>query len=167
MLQVAKSCLSKQCLISLYHAFFQSHLSYAILYWSSGNSTLIQTITILQKCTIKIIFGAKPRSHTQPIANTLNILLFDDFVYYKQCLFMFNVFHNRLPAIFVDMFNILVCKYVQVRQHNCNLIISRCKLKKSKTFIVQAGPFLWNDLLHNIKQISSVHIFKNVLSQRF
>ena len=34
MLQVAKSCLPKQCLITLYHMFFQSHLFYAILYWS-------------------------------------------------------------------------------------------------------------------------------------
>ena len=126
----------------------------------------LQVIKILQKRAIRIIFGAKSRSHIQPIANTLNILLLDDFVYYKQCLYMFNVFHNRLPSIIVDMFNVLVCKYVQTRQHNCNFTISRCKLNKRKSFIVHSGPFLWNDLSHNIKKISSVHIFKQSINSK-
>ena len=67
-LHIASTCLPSACLITLYHLFFYANLSYAILFWSSANSTLLHNIEVLQKCAICIFCGANPRSHAQELA---------------------------------------------------------------------------------------------------
>jgi hypothetical protein len=163
LLHVANSHLPKHTLLTLYYAFFQSHLSYAILYWSSANSNSLQTTKILQKRAIRILSGAEPRSHTQPLAYHLNILLFDDFVYFCKCVFMFNVFNKKLPSVITNMFNVLMYNDILTRQHNMNFVVSRCRLNKRKNFIVHIGPYLWNNLPTNLKLVKSMYIFKQQL----
>ena len=68
----------------------------------------IHSIKVLQKCAICVICGANPRFHAQDVANNLKISLFDDFVLYNLCLFMFDAIHGHLSAVFIQLFTIHV-----------------------------------------------------------
>ena len=136
MLRVASYCLPKQYLITLYHAFFQSHISFALLFWSSANSTHLQSIRLIQKTAIRVTSGASYRSHSASLSRKLNVQLFDDYVSYCKLVFMFKVYRtkldcvsnlnaNFLPAIMSNKFCILSSN---MRQNNINFCVFRCNL---------------------------------------
>jgi hypothetical protein len=56
----------------IYHAYFHSLMRYGIVFW--GNSSEAKKISLLQKKTIRIIMGMKPRESCRPVLAKLNIL---------------------------------------------------------------------------------------------
>ncbi len=94
LLRVASHCLPKSCLLTLYYAFFQSHLSYGVHIWSSACTTVCEPIRILQHRALKILAGLQAYHYNQPhisyatLSKNLNVLLYDDFVTFNICLFM-------------------------------------------------------------------------------
>ena len=156
----ASGCLPSACLItySVYYSF--CHLSYAILLWSSASFTVLHNIKVLKKCAIRIIRGANHRSHAQDLANELNILLFDDFVLYNCCMFMFDMIRGHIPATITQLFPLLFYTFGMLTwQHNFNLNVSRCTLNVYKDFIVRKGPYIWNSLSTHLKNVNNISTY--------
>ena len=74
--------LLKSVLLTLYNAYFVSHLSYAIEFRSNASSSLLQKIRVLQKRAVRIIAHANYYAHAFPNANELGIFLLNDFIIY-------------------------------------------------------------------------------------
>ncbi len=169
LLKVASHCLPKSCLLTLYHAFFHSHLLYAILIWSSACTTYCEPIRVLQHRALRILAGLPiyhtytyPRISNAVISSNLNILLFDDFVMFNVCVFMFRVFHNMYPAVINNLFVRLssVNNYKHTRNCTINFKMFGCRLNIRRNFIVHKGTVIWNHLPSELKSINSVHVFK-------
>ena len=60
-------------MISIYHALFNSHLSYASQIWGQNLSATSRPIK-LQKTAVRLISFSDFNSHTQPLFNTTRIL---------------------------------------------------------------------------------------------
>jgi hypothetical protein len=56
----------------IYHAYFHSLMRYGIVFW--GNSSEAKKIFLLQKKTVRIIMGMKPREPCRLEFTMLNIL---------------------------------------------------------------------------------------------
>ena len=142
MLRVASYCLPKQNLITLYQAFFQSHISFALLFWSSANSTHLLPIRLIQKTAIRVTSGTSYRSHSASLSRKISVQLFDDYVSYCKLVFMFKVYRTKLdcvsslnvyflPAIIINKFFILSSN---TRQNNIHFCEFRCNLHIRNVF---------------------------------
>jgi hypothetical protein len=69
-------------------------LSYCASVW--GNKS-IKEIETLQKASVRVLAGEKPKSHTDPIFAKLGILKIADIVKQQHHIDGFNAFHGRLP----------------------------------------------------------------------
>ncbi len=161
LLKTAAYYLPQECLLSLYYALFYSHLIYGIEFWSASGIKLQIPIKLAQKKAIRIIAHAHFMAHTEPLANNLGILLYDDLVFLTKCVFMFKIFHRKMCNQVVELFS--TCNNVHTRQENINFVVPRDLLVRRKRFIVHCGIILWNSLPFDIKIISSEYMFKSKL----
>ena len=80
LLNTASKLFPKPVLLSLYYAFFHSHLKYGIEIWCDANMSVKEHLILLQKRAIRIVCHAPLLVHTEPIAKDLNILLLNDLI---------------------------------------------------------------------------------------
>jgi len=64
----------------VYHAFFQSHLAYAIQVWGQKLS-LSSRIIKLQKSAVRLLTFSDWNTHSKPLFNQLNVLCVTDLVF--------------------------------------------------------------------------------------
>ena len=70
--KIRKSC-NHQVLLSLYHAIFNSHMTYGLPIWGNATDNILQRIVILQKKAIRAISLSGYNDHSSPIFKNLNI----------------------------------------------------------------------------------------------
>ena len=104
LIRVASRCVPRSVLLSLYYAYFNSHIMYNLLIWGSTYTTYLQPIRVLQKKCIRIVAGANWYEHAMPLALDLGLLLLDDLYIYCVSTFMFKIFHHMLPECIVNLF---------------------------------------------------------------
>ena len=75
--KIRKLC-SHQVLLSLYHAIFNSHVSYGLPILGNAIELYLQRIATLQKKAIRVISNSGFNEHTSPIFKELNILKLKD-----------------------------------------------------------------------------------------
>jgi len=68
-----KTFLPHQSLISVYHALFQSHISYANQVWGQ-NISPSSRIFKLQKAAVRILIFYDFNAHSKPLIESLNLL---------------------------------------------------------------------------------------------
>ena len=158
LLKIASYHLPPECLLSLYYAFFNSHLTFGMEFWSAAGITLQAPIKLAQKKAIRIISHAHYIAHTKPLADSLNILMFDDLVFMTKCIFMFKVYTRKLCIQVTELFQI--CNS-HTRHKNINFNVPRCIHVCRKKFILHCGVIIWNSLPYNVKLMSSYYMFKS------
>jgi hypothetical protein len=161
LLKIASFYLPQNCLLSLYYALFYSHLTYGIEFWSASGITLQNPVKLAQKKAIRIITGAHYLAHSEPLANALNILLYDDLIFLTKCMFMFKIYNTKVCNQVVELFSI--SSNMCTRMGNINFVVPRDTLTCRKRFIVHCGIMLWNSLPFEVKTISSAYMFKSNL----
>ena len=74
-LLATRKLLSKKAKYMIYNALFKSNLEYgAISYFDKLNKTQLESLTTLQKQSVRLIFNAKPRVHTKKLYEITKIL---------------------------------------------------------------------------------------------
>ena len=104
LLNTTSKLFPKPVLLSLYYAFFHSHLIYGIEIWCGANMSIKKHLRLLQKRAIRIVCCAPFLAHTEPIAKDLKILLLNDLTSFAQCVFKFKVYHTIYPNIITSLF---------------------------------------------------------------
>jgi len=161
LLKIASYFLPQECLLSLYYAFFHSHLTFGLELWSAAGVTLLVPIKLIQKKAIRIISHAYYLAHTEPLAHALNILLFDDLVFVTKCQFMFKVYNRKLCSPVTDLFHI--CDNSLTRQNNINFNVPRDIHVCRRKFIVHCGIIIWNSLPYHVKTALSYYTFTSTI----
>ena len=82
---------------SLYYILFNSHLSYGITLFCVANSTLLETIFLLQKRAIRVITKSDFLTYTGPLFSNLKIMKLDDTYLLKLASLMWNYDQNLIP----------------------------------------------------------------------
>ena len=167
LLKLASYSLPQESLLSLYYAFFYSHIIYGIEFWSASNVTSQVPIKLLQKRAIRIINHSFYLAHTEPIAKSLNIILYDDLVKFLKCCYMLKIIHAKICNQVVRLFCRANNLNIITRQHDVNFVIKHaCYLCRTR-FIVHSGSVLWNSLPMYIKDTFLERKFKTLLRFHF
>ena len=91
----ARKSFESETLLNLYNALILPHISYGIQVWGTAASIHLHRLYVLQKNIVRIICGVHPRTHTEPLYTSLNILNIDQIRDYSIAL---------QPPLFENMF---------------------------------------------------------------
>ena len=159
----ARKVLDKSCLCTLYYSFLYPYLNYCIEVWGKAASCYIDSLKTIQKRCIRIISNAKFRDHTAPLFKALNILCLDHIYTHKVALFMFKLYHDKLPKVFNSMFTV---NENNTRQ-NGQLVIPLAKLECFRRTVRIQGVHIWNNYCKIIDIKCSIHAFGKELRKYF
>ena len=81
---------------SIYHAFFESNLSYGIQVWGQGVS-LNSRIGRLQKIAVRLISFSNWNDHTEPLFKQLDFLTFPQQVFTKNVTLVYKIMNDLTP----------------------------------------------------------------------
>ena len=152
-------------LTMLYNSLCLPYMLYCCEIWGRASAYLLNKITLLQKKMIRLVHKAFYREHTKPLFKLSNILMFSDLLQYAMSILMFKAFPNLLPANIQNIFKIHVNIRSSRRQNMFSINYSRTNLGRHCTSNV--GKRLWNDLPVDLKNISSIYLFKKNMKFSF
>ena len=152
-----RELLPKRCLFNLYYSFVYPYLKYCNLIWGGTYACHLRPLILLQKRAIRIINHQPYLAHTDPLFYQSNILKIQDINKLMIALFMFK---NRDDPI-----------YQRDHQHDTrfrnNLLPSHHRLTTTQRSLSYVGPTVWNSLPADIKNLVSLHKFKNETKKLF
>ena len=140
-------------LLNLYYSFFQSHINYNLLNWSSAKMTHIQTIRQSVKRVIRIMSFKNKYEHTQPLFKQLNILPFELQIKHKLAIFMWKLSNNLIHPPLSNLFS--------RNEHNpIKYNLPRAVTEYSKRALTYSGIRIWNtELTESHRNITSLKLF--------
>ena len=149
------------------HALISSRFDYCNSLFCLLQQNQISRLQRLQNTAARLVTLSSRRTHITPVLNALHWLPVQYRIQYKLLLLVFHSLHGSAP------------------QYNCQLITrynpSRCLRSSTSSLLVvphthnnwgdrafsHAGPLLWNNLPLNIRNMSSIHKFKEALKTHF
>ena len=121
MLSKVRHYVTKNELISIYHAIFASHLRYGCQIWALENTMKVERIGKLQNKAIRIINFEDFRASADPLYYQCKILKLSDMVKLNNCLLVHDFLRNDLPDCFANYFEKLESKYTSYITRNSDL----------------------------------------------
>lgn len=153
----------------LIHAFITTRLDYCNALYCGLNKTLLLRLQLVQNAAARLLTGSRKFDHITPILKSLHWLPVRFRIDFKILLLAFKCLHGLAPQYLCD----LIVPYTPARSlrsaDQAKLDPPKVKTKKTRgdrAFSVVA-PRLWNELPLNIKQASSLPIFKSLLKTHF
>ena len=142
-------------LLNLYYSFFQSHINYNLLNWSSAKTTHLHPITLSIKKVIRIMTFKNQYEHTQPLFKELNILPFDLQIKHKQAIFMWKLSKNLIHPPLSNLFT--------RNEHNpLKYNLPRTQNDYSRRAVTYSGIKIWNtELTTSHRNITSLKLFND------
>ena len=142
---------SRQILLSLYFAIFQSHLTYGICLWGNADSSILNKIFLSQKRAIRVIAGLDYRESTSEAFRELKILKVSDLFKTQFASVMWDHDHGALPACFGSTF-----KTISDIHHHFTRASSAQKLSENvkictKTYGESMLKFIGPKILNELK----------------
>ena len=158
--------LSEENLISVIHAFVTSRLDYcnSILY-GLPSSELIK-LQRVQNAAARLVTSTPRYCHITPILYELHWLPVKFRINFKLLLITFKALYGMAPNYIVDLLNIRKKGNYSLRS-NDSIMLEYPKEKSLRSFgdrsFSVAATKLWNDLPEDIRNISSINVFKTAL----
>ena len=95
----------------LYCSIFMPYLTYCPDIWGNTYPTSVESINVLQKRVMRIVYGAKRLAHTSPLFLKLSILKFSDLCKLRTLLLMNKAYYNLFPLNIQCLFSKRVTTY--------------------------------------------------------
>ena len=144
----ARKSFESETLLNLYNALICPHISCGIQVWGTAASIHLHRLYVLQKKTVRIICGVHPRTHTEPLYESLIILNIDQIRDYSIALFLYKLTKHLLPPLFEDM----LVKTSDVHNHSTRqadlLHVQHSATKRTQKTLKHYGINLCNSLYH-------------------
>ena len=145
-----KNSVPPAILKTLYYSFVYPYISYCCSVWGSTYSVHLQPLIVLQKKVIRIINCASYFSHTNILFLQGDFLKLDDMYRFSVGIYMFK--NSNLDIFYADH------SYNTRNRDQANPIFQRLTLTQHSIFF--NGPTIWNSIPVNIRQSSSLVMFK-------
>ena len=125
----------------------------------------MKCLSTLQKKAIRLICNADRLAHTNAMFKDTSILKLSEFVKYKTAIVMFNLFHGILPIQLQRRSS----KYLSVHstRQKKSFVMVQVRTNLKAMCLSVYGVKLWNTLPDEIKNCTSVNIFKKCLKKHF
>lgn len=149
-----RAVLEPQQLLTVYHAMVHSRILYAVQFW--GTSSFADIVFKSQKRVVRCMAGVSSRTSCVPIFKKFKILTVPCAVIYQICLFVFNNKERFLKNNEYHSYN---------TRYQDNFLIPKNRLSRSKNFVLNIGPNMFNNLPLQIKTCDNLLSFKRLLKE--
>ena len=134
-----------------------------------GSSTKISSLLKLQKRAARLIYDLPGREHSGPLFKKLKWLPVQQRIIFKTAIVVYKALNGLAPKYMTDSFtdqNQIKQRLTRSSSQN-NLYVPRSKLTKADQSISIKGSKIWNELPLNIRQSTSLGIFKRKAYQHY
>ena len=143
---------NEKCLLNLYYSFIYSHINYNLLNWTSTSPSLINSINLKVKQSVRLISFKNKYEHTNPLFLTLKILPFNDMIKYKQGSFLWKISNGYICSPLSEIFTKNLRNPLRF-----NIPNPTCTQDKHK--IVYSSTKYWNSLPVGMRKSSTINSF--------
>ena len=143
MLRILKNNIYLESLMTQYYGYIHSHINYGIILW--GNHASSRTVFILQKRSLRIIYGVPPRTSCKPLFIQSGILTLPSMFVLASLLYVKNI---------IDNFTVCTNLHNYSTRNNLNLYVDGCKYSTTQNSFVIISLKLFNSLPLNIRELS-------------
>ncbi len=135
-----------------------SKFDYCDIIYMHLSETLKNKLQKLQNICIKFIFNLKKYDHVQDCYNDLNWIKLDKRRDFHLGCFIFKIINNKTPKYLYSLFN----ETSNIHSYNTRkrFFIPSIKTNNGKKSFGYYGPYIWNNLPTEIKNSTSLNIFK-------
>ena len=147
----------------MYCSLFHPYLSYCNEIWGNTYQSNVKCLFTLQKKAIRLICNADRLADTNAMFKDTSILKLSEFVKYKTVIVMFTLFHGILPI----QLQRRLSKYSSVHSTRLknSFVMVQVRTNLKAMCLSVYGVKLWNTLPDEIKNCTSVNIFKKFLKK--
>ena len=143
----ARNYFSSECMISLNHSFIYPYLIYCNHIWGNTYKCSLSKLQVLQNKAVRIVTGSYPRTNTELLYKSNDLLNLHGINSCPTGKFIFNVYHRQVPHISEGFFT----QNHDIHYHNTriasHLHIPCCSINLSQTSIRFQGAIMWNKIL--------------------
>ena len=157
---------SKHILVMLYYSLIYPFLTYGVHVWGLTFPTFLTQLFIVQKRAIRIISFSEPKSHSEPLFKSLNLLKLNDVIESHILSFVYQWSHGLLPPCFSKYFNFTSSVHSYATRQSCNRNLYVASVNNTQYGLRSlkfTGPRLWNSLPTSITNSNSLRIFRKTL----
>ena len=150
----------------LYYSVIYPFLTYGVHVWGLTFPSFLTQLFIIQKRAIRIVSFSEPKSHSEPLFKSLNLLKLNDVIKSQILSFVYQWSRRLLPPCFSKYFNFTssVHSYSTRQSHNRNLHVASVNTSQYGLCSLKfTGPRLWNSLPTSITNSNSLKIFRKTL----
>ena len=155
-------------LVMLYYSLIYPFLTYDVHVWGLTFLSFLTRLFIIQKKKIRIIPFSEPKSHSEPLFKSLNLLTLNDVTESQILSFVYQWSCRLLPPCFSEYFKFTssVHSYSTRQSCNRNLYVTSVNIYTTQyglSSLKFTGPRLWNSLPTSVTNSSSLRIFRKTL----
>ena len=161
-----KNILDQKHLKLLANAYIRSHIEYCSNIFSACNQSTIKPLNLVLKRAVRLVSGKGRFEHTKPLFKNLDILPVPQLIEYNALIFMYSC-HNKKANTGAHN------SWVRTRDRNNRDLrnaqdfdFPRARLAMYENMPYLKFPKLWNELEQNIKDSTSISIFKRALREK-
>lgn len=147
-----------------------SLFSYCSVLWGATSKSSLTKLQKIQNFAAKVAVGnGRKFERATPFIKKLHWLKVNEQLKYDVLIFIFKVYHGKLPNWVLNINQVGNTQVIWTRQSN-DLLVPRTRTKLADRALSVRGPVLWNDLPEDIKILNSLPNFKRELRkymQRF
>ena len=160
---------ARLCSVSrvLYYSVFYPFLTYGVHVWGLTFPSFPTQLFIIQKKAIRIIAVSEPKSHSEPLFKSLNLLKLNDVIESQILSFVYQWSRRLLPPCFSEYFEFTSSVHFYSTRQSCNRNLYVTWVKYTTQYGLRSvkftGPRLWNSLPTSITNSNSLRIFRKTL----
>ena len=155
-----KWLLNKSALYMIYCTLVLPYISYCCEIWGNTYKTRIQPLYIIQKRAIRICNHLEYRSHSKPAFFNLKTLTIADLVQFKSMVLMYKIYNNLMPSNILSYFCMVHMSHDHDTRQAGHFKNMYCRTTLKSMCLSVRGPVTWNKLHTDLKNSTSVNMFK-------
>ena len=140
-----RHCVPKNVLITVYHALFNSHLSYANIIWAQASNPNLNRILKIQKKSLRILTFSHFQAHSKPLFHKLNLLQLPDLVKLSNILLLHQILNSHSPVDLSSVFNL---SYQQTAHQTRGSTIKLLRRPNVKTTVFGLNSIRYKSILN-------------------
>ena len=136
-------------LVMLYYSLIYPFLTYGVHVWGLTFPTYLTQLFIIQKKEIRIISFSEPKSHSEPLFKSLNLLKLNDVIELQVLSFVYQWSRGLLAPCFNEYFKFTYFVHSYSTRQSCkrNLYVASVNTTQYGLRSLKfTGPRLWNSL---------------------
>ena len=146
-----------------YNAYILPHLDYCCTIWGNSSAASMESMIKFQKRAARLILDKDLETPSAELFAELKWLTFPERVKFQKAVMMFKTMNNLNPPYIKNLFkfkNEIHDRSLRSASDNM-LYVPKPKCELYRNSLAYSGSKIWNSIPQDVKNSSSVAIFKN------